>query len=61
MEKIKCILCGALIRDNFKFIEDNRKRCPACNSEIIENKENKFFDEAELNYIEYEDDIDNIL
>jgi len=39
MEKRKCILCGAPIRDNFKFIEDNLKRCPACNSEIIESIE----------------------
>jgi len=42
MEKRKCILCGAPIRDNFKFIEDDLKRCPACNSEIIESEEEPY-------------------
>ena len=50
MEKIKCILCGAPIRDNFKFIEDDLKRCPACNSEIIESieQEEELYNEMEF-------------
>ena len=60
MSKKTCILCGAPIRDNFKCIEDDRKRCPACNSEIVEEVKEEFFDEAELNYIEYEIDSNSI-
>ena len=37
MEKRKCILCGSPIRDDFKFIEDDLKRCPACNSELVQD------------------------
>ena len=53
MEKIKCILCGAPIRDNFKFIEDDLKRCPACNSEIIESieQEEEPYNEMEFDYV----------
>ena len=52
MEKRKCILCGAPIRDNFKFIEDNLKRCPACNSEIIESIEQEEpYHQMEFDYV----------
>ena len=53
MEKRKCILCGSPIRDNFKFIEDDLKRCPACNSEIIESieQEEEPYNEMEFDYV----------